>query len=70
MNKFIKRLSNIDEVKIMQVIEIKSLIGKGTPEDVCRQLIEYYDMAGNLLARYDSWSSNLDTVLFEEEMIK
>jgi len=70
MSKFNKRLSNIDEVKIMQVIEIKSLIGKGTPEDVCRQLIEYYDMDGNLLARYDSWSSNLDTVLFEEEMIK
>lgn len=53
MNK-IYRISNVDEVKIIQVIEVKSLVGKGTSEDVCRQITEYYNLDGTLLARYNN----------------
>lgn len=53
MNK-IYRISNVDEVKIIQVIEVKSIVGKGIAEDPCRQIIEYYNLDGTLLARYNN----------------
>ena len=53
MNK-IYRISNVDEVKIIQVIEVKSIVGKGIAGDPCRQITEYYNLDGTLLARYNN----------------
>lgn len=51
-----ERLSNVDEVKVIQVVEVKSLVGegdgKGTP---IRQIAEYFSVEGELLARRDKY---------------
>lgn len=43
-----------DAAKIIQVIETRSLRGLGTQDDLCREVIQYWDFDGNLLAEYDS----------------
>ncbi len=45
---------SIDEVQVIQVIKITSLIGEGTEKDPCRYLYSYFDQEGNLLAVRDS----------------
>ena len=51
-----ERLTNVDEVRLIQVVEVKSLVGEGdgngSPK---RQIIEYYSTDGELLARRDKW---------------
>lgn len=46
-----KRLSNVDEVKVIQVVEVKSLVGKGVEDDPGRQITEYFSLDGVRLAR-------------------
>lgn len=43
-----------DKVKVMQVIETESIIGKGIPEDPVRLIYQYWDFKGNLLAQNDT----------------
>jgi len=49
-----ERLSNINECRVIEVIEVKSIVGEGdtigTPK---RQITEYYSTDGTLLARRD-----------------
>ena len=40
-------------VKIEKVIIVKSVVGKGTKEDLCREITEIYDLKGRLIARID-----------------
>lgn len=42
-----------DSAKVIQVIETRSLRGAGTGEDVCREVKQYWDFEGNLLAEND-----------------
>lgn len=42
-----------DEAKMIQVIETRSLRGAGTEEDMCRCVIQYWDLKGDLLAEND-----------------
>ena len=42
-----------DEARVIQVIETRSLRGSGTDEDLCREVIQYWDFDGNLLAEKD-----------------
>ena len=43
-----------DSVRIIQVIETKSVRGSGESlNDVCRQVTQYWDMDGNLLSEND-----------------
>lgn len=44
-----------DEVKLMPVIRTISLIGNGTEKDPARQIYQYWDINGELLASYDTW---------------
>lgn len=63
MERFKRRLSNVDGLKIIQVIVVSSIVGRGTPEDPVRPILEYFDMKGNRLARNDI---NLSTIEYEE----
>ena len=43
-----------DSAKVIQLIETHSIEGRGTPDDPCRVIIQYWEMGGNLLAeRYE-----------------
>ena len=42
-----------DSAKIIRVIETKSLKGRGTEDDLCRCITQYWDFEGNLLAERD-----------------
>ena len=42
-----------DGAKVLQVIETRSLRGVGTEEDACREIVQYWDFEGNLLAEND-----------------
>lgn len=42
-----------DSAKVIQVIETKSIRGKGTHYDLSREVTQYWDFEGNLLAEND-----------------
>ena len=42
-----------DEAKVIQVIRTKSLRGAGTENDMCREVLQYWDLDGTFLAEYD-----------------
>jgi len=58
----IKRLSNIDSVKEIKVIEVISIRGEGTKENPIEQITEYFLPNGTILARIDM-NSNLNNIL-------
>lgn len=43
-----------DNARVIQVIETNSLRGRGTEEDPCRIVRQYWDFEGNMLAESDS----------------
>ena len=47
------RESNVDEARIVSMIEVKSIIGAGTGEDLVRQITEWYYEDGTFAARHD-----------------
>lgn len=42
-----------DSARVIQVIETKSLRGTGTEKDLYREVTQYWDFDGNLLAEND-----------------
>ncbi len=42
-----------DSARVIQVIETKTLRGIGTEEDMCRQVTQYWEFDGTLLAEND-----------------
>lgn len=42
-----------DSAKVIQVIQTEALRGKGTSDDMCRIVRQYWDFEGNLLAEND-----------------
>lgn len=65
MNSF-KRLSNVDEAHVIEVLEVKSICGSGTSEDPFRQITEYFSKEGDLLARREPTDS-LSTGVWEAD---
>ena len=53
-----------DNAKVIQVIRTRSLCGIGTPEDPARELTQYWDFNGSLLASHDGF---LDCTSIETE---
>ena len=51
-----------DKAKVIKVIQTKSIIGRGIPEDPVRLIYQYWDFKGNLLAKNDTL--NDDEVTF------
>lgn len=54
------RDSNVDSVRLIQVVEVKSLFGDGVEDSPCRQITQYYDTEGKLLATTDIWKKEAD----------
>ena len=61
MIKETARPRGTDSARVIKVIETKSLRGRGTHEDVCREVKQYWDFEGNLLAEYDPISETAVT---------
>ena len=47
------RSNGTDSAKVIQVIETKSNRGKGTLDDLSRQVVQYWSLEGELLAERD-----------------
>lgn len=47
----LKRYSNVNKAKVIRVIEVRSLIGAGIKGDPIREVREYFNEEGELLAR-------------------
>lgn len=47
------RPNGTDSAKVIQVIETKSNRGKGTLDDLSRQVVQYWSLEGQLLAERD-----------------
>ena len=47
------RPRGVDNARIIQVIETTALRGAGTAEDKCREVKQYWDFEGKLLAEFD-----------------
>lgn len=41
--------------RVIPVIETSVVIGSGAEDDVCRNLKQYWDLSGKLLAERDEW---------------
>lgn len=48
------RPNGTDSARVIQVIETKSNRGKGTLDDLSRQVVQYWSLEGQLLAERDS----------------
>lgn len=42
-----------DSARVIQVIETKAMRGDGTDKDMCREVVQYWDFEGKLLAEKD-----------------
>lgn len=52
-NKNTVRPRGTDSARVIQVIETKSIRGTGSENDICREVIQYWDLEGKLLAEDD-----------------
>ena len=59
MSKF-TRLTGVNEAKVLQVIEIKSLAGSGIEGAPYYEVTEYYSLDGTLLARHNPIDPDLE----------
>jgi hypothetical protein len=50
-----ERLSNVDEVQVIKVVRVRSLVGEGTKKSPGRQITEYFGLEGERLARVDTF---------------
>lgn len=59
MSKF-TRLTGVNEIKVVQVIEVKSLAGNGEDGAPYYEVTEYYSLEGELLARHNPLNPDRD----------
>lgn len=52
-NKNAVRPRGTDSARVIRVIETRAIRGIGTENDLCREVIQYWDFKGNLLAEND-----------------
>ncbi len=48
-----KNIMSTTKAKIISVIEVKSVIGTGTKEDIYREVVDYFLPEGQLIAHID-----------------
>ena len=51
--------NSVKKAKIIPVIQVEAKIGTGTKEDPVRNVIQYWDMEGDLLAEHDPFNDLL-----------
>ena len=61
------RLTPINACKVIQVIEVKSIVGKGEDGDPIREIIEYYSFDGIRLARKERDDNTSEFGIWSEE---
>lgn len=54
------RLTGVNDVKVIEVIEVKSLAGDGVDSSPFYEVTEYYSLDGELLARHNPLKPDLD----------
>lgn len=54
------RLTGVNEVKVMEVIQVKSLAGEGIEGSPMYEVTEYYSKDGELLARHNPLKPDLN----------
>ena len=65
------RLDGPNSLKVIKVIEVKTKRGLGIEKDPVREITQYWDMDGNLLAESDSDPQFVsDQVIWESERMK
>lgn len=65
------RVDGPKSVRVISVIEVKAKRGLGIEKDPVREITQYWDMDGNLLAERDSDSQFMtDQVMWESERLK
>lgn len=52
------RPDGTDSAKVIQVIETRSCRGRGTADDLSRQVVQYWSMEGELLAEKDPYTES------------
>lgn len=67
MSKF-TRFTGVNEVKLIEVIEIKSLAGDGEEGSPMYEVTEYYSKSGELLARDNPLKQDKDLGRFNNEL--
>ena len=67
MSKF-TRLTGVNEVKQVTVIEVKSIAGDGTDDYPVYEVTEYYSLDGELLARHNPTKPDKELGAFQEEV--
>ena len=66
-----KRLNGPNSVKVISTIEVKTNRGFGIEGDPVREITQYWDMDGNLLAEKDSDQQLLcDQITWESERLQ
>ena len=53
--------TNIRGARVIQVVQVVSCEGKGTPEDPSREVVFYYGLDGKILALHDPTARTSDT---------
>ena len=51
MEELFKRLTSVNECRVIQVIEVKAITGRGYDNDPIMEITEYYSFDGKRLAR-------------------
>lgn len=54
------RLTGVNDVKVIEVIEVKSLAGRGEEGNPMYEVTEYYSLDGELLARHNPLKPDKD----------
>lgn len=49
-----------DKAKVIYVIKTESLIGSGKEKDPVRTIYQYWNLQGQLLAKYDSYLDDIN----------
>lgn len=55
------RQRGTDSAKIVLAIETKAIRGTGNDEDLCREVTQYWDLSGKLLAENDPCITGYET---------
>ena len=58
-NKNAVRPRGTDSARVIQVIETRAIRGRGSEDDLCREVIQYWDFEGELLAENDPSMKNV-----------
>lgn len=63
------RNTGVNQVKLIEVIEVKSLAGEGKPGSPYYEVTEYYSLGGELLARHNPTKPDKDLGTWSDEEV-